>query len=317
MPQQHHYLRPRSRALAALFVLSLLLCGGALGLDAAAQPAGQRAGQQQQQQQKKKLPAGARGFAHFANRDASDKLIVGGATRSVGAIASYQEGERLQQAGKLEEARKAFEGARDGFVQEARRRPDDSLVQYHLGVAYETLGQYAEATTAYEKALGLGMVPPESLFATYNLANSQAAAGNHVAAIATYEKLLQLQPELAMPYYNMGLSHAALKNYAAAVKDFAAAIRLQPEGTEGTNQQTLALAYYNLGATHGAAEQFDESAAAFRQAVRLDPANTDARYNLALAHLALGDRAAATTEINALRKSKPALADELSALMKK
>src|ERR1051325_10527710 len=59
----------------------------------------------------KKLPPGTRGFEQFANRDASDKLITGGATRGEGkdaaereAIANLDSGKTAYGAGKFDEA---------------------------------------------------------------------------------------------------------------------------------------------------------------------------------------------------------------------
>jgi len=276
--------------------------------------------------QKKKLPAGSRGFAQFAGRDASDKLLVGAATRGVGdanpeatALALYQQGEQLHKAGQHAQARQKFEAARDAFVKAARATPDNGEIYYHLGVAYETLQQYPEAIKAYREAISRNLKYPGDLLASYNLANVHAALGQHVEAVEAYQQVLRLSPGLAMPHYNMGLSYAALTppRHAEAIKEFQEAIRLQPEADKETNKQQLSQTYYNLGVTHGAAGQFEEAAAAFTNAVRLAPADADARYNLALAHITLGNRPAANAHIAALQRTKPGLARELSKLMPK
>jgi len=276
--------------------------------------------------EKKKLPAGSRGFAQFAGRDASDKLLTGAATRGAGdanpeatALALYEQGEQLHKAGQHAQARQKFMAARDAFAKASRVTPDNAEIHYHLGVAYETLQQYPEAIKAYREAVSRTLKYPADLFASYNLANAHAALGQHVEAVEAYQQVLRLSPGLAMPHYNMGLSYAAINppRHAEAIKEFQEAIRLQPEADKETNKQQLAQTYYNLGVTHGAAGQFEEAAVAFTNAVRLAPADADVRYNLALAHITLGNRPAANAQIAALRRTKPELARELSKLMPK
>src|SRR5947207_835162 len=56
----------------------------------------------------RKTPPGARGYAQFAARDASDKLLTGGATRGLGAQASFHEGQQQYKKHNLEAAAAAF-----------------------------------------------------------------------------------------------------------------------------------------------------------------------------------------------------------------
>src|SRR5215210_640091 len=80
----------RSHRLMVSAGCALLLCSAVtlFSANASAQtpPAGQT------QPKKKKLPPGAKGFEQYAGRDASDKLVTGGATRG-GPEAGVKENE--------------------------------------------------------------------------------------------------------------------------------------------------------------------------------------------------------------------------------
>ncbi len=293
---------------SALFVLSLIL----VGLVAAqAQPAGQNP----PPKGKKKLPAGSKGFAQFAGRDASDKLITGGATRSVDTDpkpteAAYKE---AIQSGTASYEEGKFKEALDAFKQAATAKPDDFVAQYSIGVTYEAMGQFKEAAEAYKRAVTLK--PDEEhegqdLLAHYNLGNTYAAAGHHKEAIEVYQQVLRREPRLSVVHYNMGLSYAVLNQPKEAIGAFNEALSLKPK-------RDVELIHYNLGLAYGKSEQYSEAAEAFKQALILKPDYPDARYNLGLIYYMLDNQSALIEQHKILQTMKPEMASELAKLIGK
>lgn len=259
----------------------------------------------------KKLPPGTRGFEQFANRDASDKLITGGATRPVprsdaeaNALLLLDKGKELYGGGKYDDALTAFKQAAD-------LEPNWFRAQYRLGMAYEALGRYADAAAAYAKAVALqpdvSVDDPEDFYKVqYNLANAYALAGQHDAAIKTYRQLIDSTPApLSHPYYNMGLSYAALGKTPEATAAFKKAVEISPDFAE---------AHYNLGLAYARAEQYQQAADEFKQAIRVKPDYAEAHYNLGLVYYITDDRAGLASEQRALAAMKSNLAAELAKL---
>lgn len=255
---------------------------------------------------KKKLPPGSRGFEQFANRDSSDKLIAGGATRG-GDEASTRvaTGTDLFNDGKYAEAIAELKRA-------ALLEPTWFRAHFRLGMAYEAAGNYKDAAAAYSKAVAL---KPEPIFdgteeiltyAKYNLANALALSDQHAAAVEAYQRLISDLPvPLSKPYYNLGLSHVALKQKAQAVEAFKKAIEINADYPE---------AHYNLGLLYSRDEQYAEATAEFARAVKSKPDYAEARYNLGLVYYLTDNRAGLAEQQRALQDMKSKLAADLAKL---
>ncbi|MFL6230798.1 MAG: tetratricopeptide repeat protein [Pyrinomonadaceae bacterium] len=274
----------------------------------------QSGGQQQpsvQPKKPKKLPPGARGFEQFANRDASDKLITGGATR--GEAKNAAEAEAMASLDRGMEAYKAekYDDAVQAFSRAAELEPTWFRAQYRLGMAYEAQVKYREAAAAYGKAVGLTPdevidEPMDFFKAQYNLANSLALSSQHEAAVATYQKLIESLPAaIPTPYYNLGLSYAALGKSQEATDALKKAIEIKPDYAE---------AHYNLGLIYAHDEQYPQAIDEFRQAIKTKPGYAEARYNLALAYYLTDDRAGLAEQQKALQAMNPKLAADLAKL---
>jgi tetratricopeptide (TPR) repeat protein len=287
-------------------IVLLVVCAFALCVSAAAQ--GQKTGQPAQPAppKKKKLPPGSRGFEQFANRDASDKLIAGGATRGGDeASTRVSNGTDLFNEGKYAEAAAELKRA-------AALEPTWFRAQFRLGMAYEAAGNYRDAAAAYAKAVAL---KPEPVFdgteeiltyAKYNLANALALSGQHAAAVEAYHRLIDDLPvPLSKPYYNLGLSHVALDQKAQAVEAFRKAIEINADYAE---------AHYNLGLLHSRDEQYAEAAAEFARAIKSKPDYAEARYNLGLVYYLTDNRAGLAEQQKALQDMKSKLAADLAKL---
>jgi tetratricopeptide (TPR) repeat protein len=303
-------------ASACAFALCLLSPSVAMSQHGRGVRARHNAQQQQSQQppappKKKKLPPGVRGFDQFANRDASDKLIAGGATRSepknaaeAEASSSLERGMDFYKTGKYAEAVTTFSRA-------AELEPAWFRAQYRLAMAYEAQGKYREAAAAYAKAVALApdaaIDEPQDFFsAQYNLANSLAQSNQHEAATATYLKLIESLPvPLHTPYYNLGLSYVALGKSREAADAFKKAVEIKPDYAE---------ANYNLGLLASSAEQYAQATDEFRQALKAKPDYAEAHYGLGLVYYLTDNRAGLAGQQRALQEMKSRLAADLAKL---
>lgn len=298
----------------------------------------------QAQPKKKKLPPGAKGFEQYAGRDASDKLITGGATRGLGDMSdtkpdpaadaidrgtsAYIIGGDKEQNGQKQEAEAQYKLAADAFKQATVANPKSFKAWASLGTVYETQKLYKEAAAAYGQAVKLTPAPPGEgedpaelrlLMATFNLGNTLANSGQHQASIATFQQIASKVKTAPQPYYNIGLSYAALGDQAQAIKAFQQAIELfkakVADDAEYKNP-TFELTYYNLGVAYSKTEQYAQAAEAFKQALALAPEHAEAHYNLGLVYYMMDNRAGLAEQQKALQDSKPALAKELAGLAK-
>lgn len=256
---------------------------------------------------KKKLPPGAKGFEKFADRDASDKLVTGGATR--GECKTYEQliecaGGQYSQ-GNLKEAVEFFQKA-------AALKPEMFRAHFNLGQIYEEQGKYKEAAAAYKRALplkidaGLGDEPLDVMRAHFNLANVYARLNDHAQAVSTLREIIRRAPETYhTAHYNLGLSLAALGKHQEAINEFKEATKIKADYSE---------AYYNMGLAYSKLEEYPQAVEAFKKALEHNPDYVMAHYNLGVAYYFMDDSKALAGEVQALQKTNPELAKELAKL---
>jgi len=291
-----------SRALVV--ALCLMVPGAADIASAKFNPAGQT-----NPPKKKKLPPGAKGFEQFADRDASDKLVTGGATR--GQCETYEQLIEcaMGQAGSTPPNIKEATGF---FMQAAKLKPEMFRPQYNLGQIYESQGNYKEAAAAYKLALTLKIdesmeeTPASVTSAQFNLGNVYAQMNDHAQAIATFKEVIRLLPEpYHTPHYNLGLSLAALGKQQEAITAFNEAIKIKPDYWE---------AHYNQGLAYSKSERYVEAIIAFKKALENNADYAPAQYNLGLVYYLTDDSKGVAEMVKALEKTKPDMAKELAKL---
>ena len=96
--------------------------------------------------------------------------------------------------GKSDEATKHYKRALVGLVELTKANPDSSEGFYLLGNAYFADNQPEKAIDAYQKCLALS---PRFVKARYNIAIIQLRQKNKTAALEQYNRLLELDPQLA------------------------------------------------------------------------------------------------------------------------
>lgn len=285
---------------ALMIALCFVVLSAAHMASAQPKPAGQT-----NPPKKKKLPPGAKGFEQFADRDASDKLVTGGATR--GKCDTYEELIEcaMGQVGTDDKAAIEF------FTQASKLKPKMFRPHYNIGQIYESQRKYKEAAAAYKLAVngetdaGMGESPDQVMFAHYNLANVYALMNDHAQALATYQEVIRRLPTAHTPHYNAGLSLAALGKQQEAINAFKEAIKIKPDYWE---------AHYNLGVAYSKLEEYPQAVAAFKKTLENNADYAPAHYNLGVVYFLMDDSAGFAETMKTLQKAKPELAKELAKL---
>jgi tetratricopeptide (TPR) repeat protein len=180
------------------------------------------------------------------------------------AIHHHNLGNVLQRLNRWDEARAAY-------LEAIRLEPDLAHSHLQIGMTLRADGQLAEAEPWFKHAVDLD---PENAWLWEQLADLQMERQEHAAAIACWERSLELSAaERAGPFISLGWSLQEEGRIAEAVDKYQMAMRLQPDAV---------MAHINLGAIH---EEFGETAAAeaaYRTATRIQP-------HFALGHARLGN----------------------------
>ena len=159
-----------------------------------------------------------------------------------------------------------------------------TLDHFDQGRANLRAGRFHDATLDFQHVLNQR---PQDFWPNFYQGLCTYRLGQFHDALAAFRTCIALAPNSAECYYNRARVAEALGRGEAAISDYSRALELDPSLTSASiNRGTLA---YKNG-------KFDDAIADFRQAVRAD---SDSRtlglihFNLALAHLARGDQAAA------------------------
>jgi tetratricopeptide (TPR) repeat protein len=94
-------------------------------------------------------------------------------------------------------------------------------------------------------------------------------------AIATYLKVLEMDPTHAAAHINLGTLYYNRQEYSAAERHYRSAIEIDPR---------YALAHFDLGNVLDETGRVQEAIATYKTAIQLAPTYADAHYNLALAY---------------------------------
>ncbi len=98
---------------------------------------------------------------------------------------------------------------------------------------------------------------------------------NQLQAIATYQRVLELDPDHAAAHINVGTLYYNRQEFALAEQHYRRAIAIDPR---------YALAYFDLGNVLDETGRVAEAIQTYNAALQLAPTYADAHYNLALAY---------------------------------
>jgi tetratricopeptide (TPR) repeat protein len=140
---------------------------------------------------------------------------------------------------------------------------------FNQGVAQENAGQWADAAATFQKGESLAKGNNIPVVLAHE-AQAYDKAKMYDQAVATYQKMLAINPNDASAHNGLGAVYATQNKLPEAQAEFQKAAELDPAGA--------AKAYYNEGAILSNAGKMDEAAAAFKQATSADPKFADAYF---------------------------------------
>lgn len=224
-------------------------------------------------------------------------------TRNLEAYETYQRGQLALQSRRKEENELAREMFRRAIGLDA------TFARAYVGLAMTYAAEFRnqwvqDRASALDRALDLArtahrMNPgiPESYWV---LAFVHSHRHEHQQALRHLDEALRLNPSFADGYALKGGIHTSVGRAADAVELLHTAIRLAPEAGH-TYYMLLGRAYLALG-------QLEQARINLEHALARNPEFIDVRVYLAATHVAAGDRAAATWELEEIRAQKPGFA---------
>ncbi|MEK7315893.1 MAG: tetratricopeptide repeat protein [Candidatus Eisenbacteria bacterium] len=171
-------------------------------------------------------------------------------------------------------------------------------------LALGTLGRWSEAEASARRAT---TITPENAEAWANLGDALTQQGKSAEAIAASRRAVELDSTQALLWYNYGVSLAATQDAEGAGEAYRRALAID---------STYVGAWNNLGANLGGQGRLEEARHAYEKAVELAPSSLQARMNLALAYLRLGDKEGAARERTVIQRMDPAAARQLAEFFK-
>ena len=178
------------------------------------------------------------------------------------ALRLIEEGNAIEEAGRLQDAMKCYEAA-------VSMAPNLARAHMNRGNILLAQGDAEGAIEAYETAKELN---PNYAAAHYNAGNAYAHLGRNEAAHSTYERAIQLKPDFTDAHVALGCLLEDLGQINDAVTSYRKALEISPDYAE---------VHGNLGNSLRKLGLFDDALASYRQALRMDPEFAEAHLNLA------------------------------------
>jgi len=175
--------------------------------------------------------------------------------------------------------------------------PEDAIAWQGLGVAYANLKRYDDAIEAYREAIRIN---PEDAIAWQGLGTLTPTSSVYDDAIEAYRQAIRINinPEDGSAWFWLGVAYANLKRYDDAIRSLPPGHPYRPGGCHrlarprGRLRQPQAPRRRHQG---------------LRETVRINPELAVAWYNLVIAYVTSGNRAAALNAIEKLRRLDPAM----------
>lgn len=256
--------------------------------------------------------------------------LAGGAASSSSADsdAEFARGVRLQQAGDLAGACRAYEAA----LKLSPRRID---ALSNLGLAYGGLRQYKRAIQSFEKALE---IDPKQPTVRFNLGLTYLQAGQNEKARETLGALAREQAGNYLARHYVGVSLLKLGRINEGIAELEAVARSHPEDLDALytlasayikdmqldkarglidsriNRQDTAEAHLIAGTYYMASQEYRPAVDELRRAQQLNPALPDLGSNLGSAYAMTGSQEMATRLFEAYLQKHPSDFDSLAFL---
>jgi len=176
--------------------------------------------------------------------------------------------------GEVDAAILDFEGA----MERGSRNSADLMKVYCLAVSVKgdkllNSQRFAEAATAYEKALSIGNsdTPPAAMLFNYSL--SLLHSGRKDEAIVNMQHTVEVAPDFFNAWAAMGLAFLQDEKYEKCIKALTEAVRVKPEEVE---------VMYHLGVAYLKSNMLVEAVDTFRKVLTINPAHEPSQKALSM-----------------------------------
>jgi tetratricopeptide (TPR) repeat protein len=158
-------------------------------------------------------------------------LVVSAALPSAASATDFSErGIKLFMENKPQEAVAVLELA-------SKEAGADEKLFLYLGIAYQQLGKWDEAISAFRKGLAASTQYRHQFL--FNIANSFYAQGRSAFALEYYDQALAARSDYAGAYLNRANAKMKLADYGGAVSDYSLYLSLEPSSPQAAEIRRL------------------------------------------------------------------------------
>jgi tetratricopeptide (TPR) repeat protein len=156
------------------------------------------------------------------------------------------------------------------------QEPDNPVLNDDIALLYLELGQPDAAVAHFERSL---QVRPDSAAGHFNLGTALMFAGRLEEAVNQLREAVRLKPDYAAAHNNLGNALADQNRLDEALSHYVAALRIQPNYARAHNGVAILLMQQG---------QFEEALTHLHNAIEIEPALAEAHHNMALTQQARG-----------------------------
>ena len=208
-------------------------------------------------------------------------LVISGCATTAASSASF--GRQLQDMGEKYMAAGDTANALQYLTEAEQKRPDDPIIQYDLGLAYDQRGLPDKALSHLQKALKIKPAYPE---ARMPWALSMPDAGSIELAQEAFQKALDdpfyKTPQFAA--YNLGRLYEKKGDIERALTNYQQAVKFEPR---------YGMAWFRIGQILEQLHRDDEARHAYGKAVAASPDLAEAHLRYGIMSYQAGDMEAA------------------------
>ncbi len=202
------------------------------------------------------------------------------------AVAMIDEGNALEEQGRISEAMARYDAAVQADPQCARAHLnrgnvllagaefDEARSAYQLAIAYDPqyagahfnlgnlnyrAGEFEHALRNYQAAIG---IRPDFADAIVAMANALDSLGRTAQAVESYKRALAINPGYAEVHFNLGVLAITQGRHKEAANSLRRAVEIKAD---------FAQAHHTLGSVLSSLEQFDAAEATLRRALSIEP----------------------------------------------
>lgn len=193
-------------------------------------------------------------------------------------------------------------GAGGGMSPEAAAKATAMKKAFEEGVAASRAGNHDAAITSFQSAAEMN---PNCFDCYYNIAYSQTQKKDYDKAEAAYKKAIELKADYAEAYSGLANVYNAQRKFDEAATASAKAMELSGGGAAGAAGGGNADAMFNQGVILWNAGKIPEAKKQFEGAIAANPNHAESHYQLGMALVNEGNLAGAATEFETYLKLAP------------